>query len=52
MPEGIRHLLQPFVISRVVGSQVLRQNALMKLDALGQHGVGKGDAKTAALVSE
>src|ERR1700722_3964300 len=52
MNKSDSHVLQPFVISRVVRSQLLRKNTLMQLCALSQHGVSKRDAKTAALVTE
>ena len=52
MHKSAGDMLQPFVISRVIRSQMLRKDTLMKLRALSQHGVGKRDAKTAALIAE
>src|SRR6516165_8934263 len=50
--EGAGDLLQPIAIDRGIGSQMLREDTLMKLGTLRQHGVGKGDAETTALVAK
>ena len=52
MNEGAGDLLQPIAIDRAVGSQMLRENTLMKLATLRQHGVGERDAETAPLVAK
>jgi hypothetical protein len=51
MHKGVCYMLQPFVISRIVRSQMLRKDTLMELRALSQHGVGERDAETAALIA-
>src|SRR6476660_4198386 len=52
MDKGTGHLLEPRLISRVYRSQMLGQDTLVKLRPLGEHRIGKGDAKTAALVAK
>ena len=50
--ESAGRLLQPIAIERAIRGEMLRKDALVKLRALGQHGVGERDAETAAFVAK